>query len=382
MGTAGCSEIAEVGVSGNGAEGVVLVVDDEEAMRDSCAQVLEREHLEVVAVPDGRAALQAMTGRRPDVVLVDLKMPGMSGEEFLVQARRFDPDVVAVVITGYPNLASAVNAMKAGAYDFLPKPFKADELRVIIGRALEKRRLALAVAEGEHERSRMHDNFVAMVAHQLKSPAATCKECLDVALAAYEGDIPGDCAELLQRAAGKAGLLLDLMNDWLTLSRFESGGVEIAAAAVDLARVVRDAVDAAREAPAHNEVNLEVRVPDAPVPVKGDAGALRELLVNLIDNAMRYTPDGGQVSVTLEHEGGCAVACVSDDGPGIRKREQEIIFEPFFRGDSAKQVQGTGLGLAIARRIVEAHGGRLTVESSPKKGSTFKVHLPHKEENV
>jgi DNA-binding NtrC family response regulator len=169
---------------------VILVADDEKAMRDSCALVLEREGFEVVTADEGKAALETLGHRLPDVIIVDLKMPGMSGEEFLTLAKEIDPNLVAIAITGYATLGSAVEAMKAGAYDFLPKPFRAEELRLIVRRALEKRRLSLIAAEAEREKRCMRDHFVAVVSHQLKSPAASLKECLDAVLAGHETAMP------------------------------------------------------------------------------------------------------------------------------------------------------------------------------------------------
>jgi len=358
---------------------VVLVVDDEESMRDSCTQVLEREGFEVIAVCDARRALDVMGRRRPDVLIVDLKMPGMSGEEFLRRATEQDPDIISVAITGYANLSSAVEAMKAGAYEFLPKPFEAEELRLITGRAVQRRRLALAVAAAEHEKRRMHENFVAMVAHQLKSPAASVKECLDVALSSFGERVPQECVSLIARAARKTELLLRLMDDWLTLARVESGGVRVEDEPVVLGDVVRRAAEAARDAPGHNSVELRLEGCELPVCVSGDAEALREMVFNLVDNALRYTPDGGRVLVRLAVEGASVVVSVLDDGPGIPVEERGLVFEPFFRGDRAKQKDGTGLGLAIASRIAEAHGGRILLKDAPDGGALFEVHLPVRE---
>jgi len=123
-------------------------------------------------------------------------------------------------------------------------------------------------------------------------------------------------------------------------------------------------------------VAVDYEPPERPIHILGDRRALRELVANLVDNAMRYTPDGGTAAVRLHAEGGGAVVSVSDTGPGIPGNELPLVFEPFFRGQKAKERPGTGLGLAIARQIAEAHGGRLAVRSTPGAGTTFEVHLP------
>ncbi len=355
---------------------LVLVVDDEAAMRERCARVLEERGFEVITAPGEAEALEALSRRQPDLMVVDLRMPGMSGEEFLAAARDVDPEVVAVAIAGCPTPCAAVEEIQAGASDFVPSTFEADQLALVVDRALEKRRLTEAVLAGERERRRMRDHFVAMVSHQLKSPAATAKECLDAALGAFGERVPGGCRDLMSRAARKAGLLLDLMDDWLTLARLESGALPAAAEPIDLRAVVESAVDAARETPHRNEVAVGLEEPEGAVRVEGDAEALRELIFNLVDNAVRYTPDGGEAAVEFHTEGRYAVVCVSDTGPGIPGDELPVIFEPFFRGGEARSRDGTGLGLSIAKQIAEAHGGHIAVHSTPGEGTTFRVYLP------
>jgi signal transduction histidine kinase len=370
-----CSDVCGVpNGAGEAKRPVVLVVDDDEAMLDSCQEVLCREGFDVFPFNRGAAALEYMQKETVDVVIVDLKMPGMSGEEFLRTAIERDPQLVAVVVTGYPELSSAVEVMKAGAYDFLPKPFGADELRIITRRAVEKRKLALAVAKGEREKRRMHDNFVAMVTHQLKSPAAVIKECLDTALATKECQSPR-CRDLVERAAARTQSLLALMDDWLILARAESGTLMASTQPLDLCAVVKEAAEEAQRIPHHNNVGLQLVCKQPSLHLRGDAKALREMVVNLIDNALRYTPDGGRAMVSVHAQGQEAVVSVSDTGPGISPEEKEIIFEPFYRGESAKEKPGTGLGLAIVKRIAEAHGGRVCVESERGRGTTFTVHL-------
>lgn len=361
---------------------LVLIVDDEEAMRDSCTQVLRREGFEVATVPDGESALALMGKRLPEVMIVDLKMPGMSGRELILKAKEMDPEAVPVAITGYATLVSAVDAMKTGAYDFLPKPFKADELRIITRRALEKRRLSLVAASAEHEKIRMRDHFVAVVSHQLKSPLASLKECLDVAITCFSDEVSDTCKDLLLRASRRADLLLNLIGDWLTLARTESEGMVANACPVDIGRVVGDAIATAQECPRSHGV--DVQYCDATGErrlCRGDAEALRQLFINVIENAVRYTPDGGKVRVDVSPESAGIVVSVADSGPGIPQEDQGLVFEPFFRGAEAKKTDGTGLGLAIARQIAEAHHGHISLDSEVGQGTTFKVFLPAGEEN-
>ncbi len=355
---------------------MAMIVDDDEAILDSTMPVLQRSGFEVVCCKDGESALDRMAVRLPDVILLDLKMPGMPGEEFLKAAKEVDHEAVIIVVTGYPELSSAVEVMSAGAYDYLTKPFGAEQLRMLAGRALEKRRLAIKVAQGEREKQKMRDNFVAMVAHQLKSPAASIKECLDAVRSTLKDNIPQKHMNVLDGASRKAGLLLNLMDDWLTLARLESTELTAETQELELEKVLEDAVNGAREMPDHNDVELKLQVESALPPVRGDMEALTGLFVNLMDNALRYTPDGGAVVVAAKKGREGIFIEVTDTGPGIPPEKHQTIFEPFTRSEESKTKHGTGLGLAIASRIVEAHAGTIEVESEEGRGATFRVHLP------
>ncbi|MDH5203981.1 MAG: response regulator, partial [Nitrospirota bacterium] len=141
-------------------QATILVIDDEEAMRDSCCQVLTKDRYRTETAENADSGLQKIREIKPDLVLVDLKMPGMSGMELLEKVHDIDPNIVSVVITGYATIESAVEAMKRHAYDFLPKPFTPDQLRIVTKRGLERRRLALESARLQQEKEKMKENFI------------------------------------------------------------------------------------------------------------------------------------------------------------------------------------------------------------------------------
>jgi signal transduction histidine kinase len=215
-----------------------------------------------------------------------------------------------------------------------------------------------------------------MVSHQLKSPAATVKECLDVLLARFGPTMPAECLDLMRRADARAEFLLRLMDDWLTLAKLESDGARPAAVPVSLDPLLGEAITRVKQVAPKRKVALELQKAAEPVNIRGDAVQLRELFVNLLDNAVRYTPDGGTVTVQIAREGDGARVSVADNGPGIPLEEQGLIFEPFFRGAEAKKQAGTGLGLSIVKQIVEAHGGHVGLDSAVGRGTVFTVHLP------
>jgi len=353
----------------------VLVIDDEESMRDSCRQVLVKQGYSVETAGDGAYGLELLKSVKPDLALLDLKMAGLSGMEVLEAVREIDPLLVTVVITGYATIESAIEAFKRGAYDFLPKPFTPDELRIVVARGLEKRRLHLEMVRLQEEKERMRRLFTAMVSHQLRAPLATIQQNLEAVLGLAAGDLTEKQGSLLSAMRRQIDGLLGLTRDWLELSRLENTGPEAFSGDVCLAGVVSDAMEMARPRADTRGVSLRSDV-GGNVAVAGDRECLRQLFANLIDNGVKYNRRGGEVVVAAKQNGSYVEIMVSDTGMGIEAADLPFIFDEFRRAGGAGSVEGTGLGLAIASRIVKAHSGTIRVESEAGKGSTFFVRLP------
>ena len=352
------------------------MVDDEEWMRDACTQILRREGFEVVTAADGQTGLQLAGRHPPDLVLIDLRMPGMDGMAYLKAVSTLAPDVVGIVITGYATLEVAVEAMKAGAYDFLPKPFKPDELRAVVRRGLEHRQASLRVSGLLRGEARTADLHLAILAHQFKAPLAALSQCVSVVLQGYAGDISPRARGMIEIAARRADQMMRFVHDWLTLSRLEAGEALQKEAGVDLMALVQEALDRVKQCPESEKLYIGCSAANDPGTVEADASALGELFANLLDNAVRYTPADGSVSVEVGGTEDEALVTVRDTGPGIRPEDVKRIFKPFYRAEEQKGIPGTGLGLPIAKSIAEAHGGRIDVQTSPGKGSAFRVFLP------
>ncbi len=354
----------------------VLVVDDEEWMRDACVEILQPEGFEVLTAADGPSGLDLIRSHSPDLMLVDLKMPGMDGIAYLKSVKAFDPDIVAIMITGYATLESAVEAMKSGAYDFLPKPFKPADLRGLARRGLEHRAAALrfsALLQGQAQPKELH---LAMLAHRFKAPLVAMRQCVAVVLQGYAGDVSARARGMIELVAQRTDQMIRFVDDWLTLSRLEQGKGLEEAREIDFGQIVKDVVERARQDPWAQRVTLELQMASDLGILRGDPSSLDELVGNLVDNAVRYTPAGGKVCVEVQAEEAAVVVNVRDTGPGIKPEDREHIFEPFYRGQPQKNIPGTGLGLPIVKRIAERHGGNVEVETAWGKGSTFRVCLP------
>lgn len=360
------------------AETRILVIDDEETMRDSCTQVLTKEGYRVEVASDGRTGLSKTQEMALDLALVDLKMPGMGGMEILEAIREMDPTIVPIVITGYATVTSAVEAMKRGAYDFLPKPFTPDELRLVVKRGLEKRRLEQETAALRAEKERMKRNFVTLVSHELRSPLVAVEQYLAVLGEGILDEEPAKQKKVLSRVRERVKELLTLVHEWLDISRIEAGRIVEKFEPLDLGTVLVEAAERMRGLAEPGRITIEISVPDGPGTMEGDREALNHLFGNLIGNAIKYNREEGRVHIRLEEDENDFVATVSDTGVGIPPEGLPFIFDEFFRVKTreTRKLTGSGLGLSLVKKIVEAHKGRIKVSSELGQGTTFTVILP------
>jgi signal transduction histidine kinase len=223
--------------------------------------------------------------------------------------------------------------------------------------------------------SALRADFVSLVSHELRTPMAAVIGAARTLQQRWRELSPEQRESFLELIAGETNRLADLIGDVLDTSRIEAGTFSFRFADVDLGRLVDDAVATAQVGQDEVRLRADVR---APLPeIRGDGERLRQVLTNLIDNAIKYSPAGAEVEVRAYQEDGRVRIDVTDSGPGIAKDDQKLIFEKFGRvtGTGATR-PGTGLGLFIARSIAEAHGGALDVHSAPEQGSTFTLELP------
>jgi signal transduction histidine kinase len=355
----------------------ILIIDDEEIVIDSCLAILEGRGYEVVTAPDGAEGLKQAREATPDLVLVDLMMPGISGFEVLEAMRGIDPTIVTIVITGFSTVESAVEAMKRGAFDFLPKPFTPDELRLITDRGLERRRLVLEASRLRHEKAVLQENFAAIVSHELRSPLSAVQQNLFVLESELEGKLTEAQQGRLERMKTRIDDLLKLIQSWLRAVSVPVETIKQSFAPVALEGCISKAVESVQPHATRKDIAITASVAGPLPAVIGDEGSLTEALVNLIGNAVKYTHPGGKVAVTAAVAGAEVVIAVADTGIGIAPEDLSLVFDAFYRAKPGPGTEsGAGLGLALTRRIIQAHEGTLSVESEVGKGTTFSIHLP------
>jgi two-component system, OmpR family, phosphate regulon sensor histidine kinase PhoR len=224
---------------------------------------------------------------------------------------------------------------------------------------------------------RVRQDFVANVSHEFRTPLTAIQGFAETLLGGALED-PVNRRRFVEIIREHATRLARLTEDLLKLSRIEAGQLKLEFRPVSVSQLVESCVETAQLKAVPKQLALQVRLPEGLPPVRGDANSLQEVLQNLLDNALQYTPAGGKIDVSASCSDGRVVVTVADTGIGIPQAEQERIFERFYRVDAARsrEAGGTGLGLSIARHIMEAHGGRLWVESAVGEGSRFHFSVP------
>lgn len=366
----------------------VLVVDDEPGIRDAVARVLASHRttlpdeaaetaFEVAQAATGEEALASCAAGAPDILLLDYKLPGISGLDVLERLGPAAADTLVVMITAYATIETAVTATRRGAYDFLAKPFTPAELRTTVSRAATYLALQRTARRLADEKRQARFQLLSVLFHELKSPLAAVEGYLDLLREGMLEPGSGRYEEVLDRCGVRLAGMRRLILDLLDLTRLESGQRRREAVALDARDAAARAVETALPAAAARGIAIEVDAPDA-VPLVADPAELEIVLNNLLSNAVKYNRDGGRVEVRLSRDAGSVLLVVADTGIGMTKEEVGRLFGEFvrIRNERTRDIPGSGLGLSIVRKLVELAGGEVGVESEPERGTAFTVRLP------
>ncbi|MGB2861163.1 MAG: HAMP domain-containing sensor histidine kinase, partial [Candidatus Saccharimonas aalborgensis] len=224
------------------------------------------------------------------------------------------------------------------------------------------------------------DEFVSMASHQLRTPLTSIKGYLSMVLEGDAGEISPVQRKLLMEAFVSSERMVHLIGDFLNVSRLQTGKFMVERRECNLAKIVEQEVDGIKKIAASHSIVIAYRKPARFPILYLDEGKMRQVIMNFIDNAIYYSPEGSTIAIRLKVEAGAAVLTVKDSGMGVPKSEQKHLFTKFFRAENARKQRpdGTGIGLFLAKKVVDAHGGALVFESLPGKGSTFGFSLPIK----
>jgi len=257
---------------------------------------------------------------------------------------------------------------------FYTAPIQGEDGQETIGRIL-----VLRDVTRERELDKMKTDFISVVSHELRTPLTSIKGYTDLLLSGTTGELSELQSEFLGIIQSSTTRLSNLINDILDISRIESGTIQIKHEPIDYRAIVSDTLRLMKAAADEKQISMDAGLPETIPPVRGDSDKVTQVLTNLVSNAMKYTPEGGWVKVSLEVTGEASVTtCVADSGIGVSNEDQAKLFQKFFRADntSTREAGGTGLGLVIAKTIIELLGGAIWVESEPGRGSRFYFTLP------
>ena len=364
--------------------GHVLVVDDLPANVKLLAMILKLEGFEVSTAASGSEALQLIETRAPDVVLLDVMMPEMDGFETCRRIRE-KPEtrqLPVVMVTALQEVADRVRALDVGADDFLSKPVEEVEVvaRVKSLVRAKRNRDELERAYADLRRAEeLRDSLTQMLVHDLRTPLTAVLVSLDLLGSEHAGALNSNQKELVAISARGGGNLLRLVNELLDVAKLESHQMNLNWTQVSVAELWEEALG--EVAPLIKERSAEVEraeVSDS-VMLPCDADLLRRVLVNLLSNALKFSPRRSQIALGADVEGETVQMWVRDNGVGIAAEHQSRIWDKFGQAET-QRIEGnrvsTGLGLTFCKLVVEAHGGSIHLKSTPGLGSTFSFALP------
>ncbi len=392
----------------------VLVVDDEESVVMTIKAILQLDGYNVATTMSGAEARAMVRETEYDLVLTDLRLEDGDGLDVLKAVRESYPETVTIMLTGYASLESAIQALRAGAYDYLVKPSEVEELRSTVARGIERRRLGqelrLRVAELAQlnaslqqrideataelkeryeqlkELDRMKSQFLSIASHELKTPITAMSGFLQVALRRVRRVSQGEAAapvaealrgitEQLEVVYRQTGKLARLVDELLDVSRIQTGRIEFRYGDVDLGELANEVATRMQLTTTTHTISVQR---DSENVVTADRDHLEQVLNNLVTNAIKYSPTGGAITIEVRPDDGGVRLSVTDQGIGIPEKELDAIFGLFYRSPdrAARDAAGMGLGLYISREIVVRHGGRIWAESGGVKGSTLNVVIP------
>jgi signal transduction histidine kinase len=357
----------------------VLVVDDTPANLQMLTDMLRARGHRARPVPNGRLALQAAKADPPDLILLDINMPGMDGYSVCEELKK-DPSLKAIpviFISAYGETIDKVRAFTVGGVDYITKPFQVEEVEARVAAHLELRARERVLEETmarQRELEYMRDSMVHMIVHDLRAPLTAVFNYLDLVREQEVGFISPESLQNMDLAMKATRWMVQMVNVLLDASKFESGQMVLNPEECDVVEVLSDAIDAIRSLAEERNIHFAHEALRATL----DPTLLSRVLQNLLSNAIKLTPPGGDVRISLRKMGPFLRVSVTDHGPGIATEHHPKIFEKFAQLDTnvRQSIASSGLGLYFCKMAVEAHGGQIGVDSELGRGSTFWFTLP------
>ncbi len=355
----------------------ILCVDDEPIIRNLCAEVLE--DYRVLHAGDGLEVLQILETEEVDLVLSDVKMPNMDGLELLQKIKGEQPDQAIILMTGYSDRNLILSALKAGADDFINKPINILQLSTTVEKVFEKQKLRLELADLKRT-GQLKNDFLGLISHKLKTPATAISLFIQNIAEGVESPDDDNFKQMVAMVQAETAHLEQLIQDLLYFSDATLQGREITLEPVNLGDFAEQIILSLQPAAFNRRISLKSLIKSQqPIALlmlnQQQIGfAIRAIL----DNAIKFTPEGGVVTLEIKLEDGQIKLLIHDTGIGISASELTKIFNKFYQVDPEQtgQIRGFGLGLHYARDFISSMGGQLLIESEPEQGTLVTIQFP------
>lgn len=357
----------------------VLIAEDEDGLRTTIAAWLGDEGYEVQEAPNGLEAVKLVQSNDFDIALLDIRMPGMNGLEVLRYIRKNSPTTDAVMMTGMSDVGMAVEAMKLGSREYLTKPIDLDQLVPQLSALMRKR-------DAEDRIRQLQGEHTARLLYDLHNPISGLRQSIGYLLKGMAGTVSDHQKELLGYMTNSIDRVIGLLDGMMDLTKLEAGRVRLNKGFSVLTDVVNEAVHEFRVPLQAAQIEADVKAELDLPPIEFDRQKIHQVLENLLNNAIGTTPAQGAIVIHVQkvamvmEEGqqpaDYALASVFNSGPGIPEEEISLVFDRYRNVKKDSEDQRVTLGLVICQRIIEAHNGKIWVESEPGKGSTFSFVLP------
>lgn len=348
----------------------ILVVDDELGPRESLKTILN-PYYNVHVAERGNQAIEVLKKQPVDLVTLDLKMPGLTGINVLEKVKQYDPDIEAIIITGYGSLDTAIEGLRLGAFDYISKPFDVNHILALVKRGLDRRRAKAKLKQ-------VKSDFLCNVSHELRTPLSVVVGFVYLLLNQVIGKLTEEQQRVLETVYRNSEELLELIDNVLWMTSLNSGDSGATVEKFDTREVINETIRRYDRTLREKGIGLNIEMAERGMSIVSDRAKVERIFQNIFNNAVKFTPQGEiSVKATPWGDGGVEIE-VSDTGIGIEKNKIDSIFEPFQQADASTQTltAGLGLGLTVARRMAEIIGGKLSVASEPNHGTRVLMKFP------
>lgn len=344
-------------------EELVLIVEDEKDTVELLKYNLQKEGYRTVTAINGEEAMTALETDKPDLMLLDVMLPGLNGWEICDALRSKGVEVPIVMLTALSAKDDQIKGLTMGADDYIPKPFSVKELMLRVKRLLEKEKTIKTLKNRERE----GEDSMRYLIHELKNSLVSFGGFSRLVI-----EEKGNGGDYLKYINSSARHMESLLNDVSMLSKLEKGEGLFPMGTVDLGSQLAWAVNAVRKDAEDKEIDIHL-LSDSSCMVKGNTTAIRQVLINLLSNSVKYNRKQGKIWVFTNENNDCVDVSVKDTGYGIAEEELPMIFDKFYRARGSETAKGTGLGLYLVKLLMEAMGGKVVVKSRETVGSLFSV---------